>query len=339
MKNHTILDIKLSAIIKIVVVLAIVWVLIQLHSIIVILFIAFIVATAVRPVVKRLEGYRIPRAISIPLLYILIICVLGSLLYLIAHPFAYELSNFGHKLPETINNIQDKIPFLSGVDFAGMYSNISSKLSSSGTGLGDNLGTAFKAVTGIFDIFTSLLTIVIISLYLSLGLDEIVAGLLNFVPKEYRSKVLSNYARVEEQVGAWLRGELFLMLAIGITVFIVLKILSIPFALPLAVFAGLMEILPIVGPLVYSVAIILVALTVSPVTAVISAISCLAIQQTEGHILVPLTMKKAVGLSPVMTIIAILGGASLLGIVGALIAVPAAAVIVAIVKDIYIIKD
>ena len=335
MKKITTIDVKLSTILKILISLGLAWIILQLHPIVIVLFIAFIVATAVRPIVKKLEEYKIPKTVSTPVVYLLLLAILIGLISIVIEPLAKELTYFGKDLPQVLNSIQDKFPFLSNLGLPKFSSNLSSSLLSSGQDLNNNLGAALKAITGIFDVFTSIVTIIIISLYLSLDLDNIIKRLLRFIPKENREITMGRYIKVEDQVGAWVRGELFLMLFIGIVMFILLKLLDVPFALPLAVFSGLMEILPIVGPLVYSVAIILVALTVSPLTAILSIIGCLAIQQAEAHILVPLTMKKAVGLSPVTTIVAILAGASLLGVVGALIAVPLAAVLVAIITDIY----
>jgi len=335
MKNITTLDVKFTALFKILFVMLIVWLVIQLKTLVIILFIAFIIATAVRPVVKTLEKYKFSKGLSVGIIYFLLIITIALLIYLIATPLANQLIELSKNLPTYLDSAQRDYPILNGFDLKDYFSNFTSGLNQSGKNLGGSLNTALTAASGVFDVFTSILTILILSLYLTLGLDKIVEGLLKFIPRVNHADVMRNYNRVEEQVGAWLRGQLLLMLVIGVFTYIVLKILGVPFSLPLAIFAGLMEILPIVGPLIYSVAIILVALTVSPIIAIFAAISCVIIQQLESNLIVPGIMKKAVGLSPVATILAILAGGTLLGIIGALLAVPVTAVLSALVQDLF----
>ncbi|MEI7604551.1 MAG: AI-2E family transporter [bacterium] len=335
MKNTTIFDIKFSALIKIFLFIALVWLTFQLFSLIIVVFIAFIIATAIRPIIKKLQDRKVPKTLSVGVIYMALISIISVLIYLIANPLAKELIDFGKNFPDYLTNAQNNIPFLSNFDIKGYTDNFATNFTKSGSGLAGNFSTALSALGGVFDIFTSTLTIIIVSIYLTTGLDKIIAALLKFVPKERREDVMRHYTKIEEQVGAWLRGQVFLMVLIGFLTYITLKILGIPYALPLAIFAGFMEILPIIGPLVYSVMIILVALTVSPLIAGLSAIACLIIQQLEGNVIVPAIMKKAVGLSPIITILAIIAGGSLLGVIGALLAVPITAIISALLQDIY----
>ena len=107
-----------------------------------------------------------------------------------------------------------------------------------------------------------------------------------------------------------------------------------PFALPLAILSGLLEVVPVIGPIISSLPGILLALTISPVLALAVAAMFLVIQQAESHIIVPQVMKRAVGLNPLVVILAIAVGTRLLGIVGALLAVPIAVVLQIVVTEI-----
>jgi predicted PurR-regulated permease PerM len=338
MKNIITFDVKFSAIFKVIFSVFLIWLAIELRALVLTVFIAFIVATAIRPVVGKVQKYKIPRSISIPVIYLIIIFTFSLMIFIIGKTLTTELIALGKDLPSIINNLQSQIPFFAQFDLSSYTENTSTALASLGKDFGGNINLALKAFNNVFDIFTSLLTMIVISLYLTLDLDGIMKNITKFVPKENRDQFMKIYFKVEDQVGAWLRGQLFLMLLIGVIMYIILKVLGVPFALPLAIFAGLMEILPIIGPLVFSAVMIIVAFTVSPFTAITVAIACLITQQLEAHVIVPLTMKKAVGLSPVTTIIAIIAGGTLLGVIGALLAVPIAAVISAVIQDLYAVE-
>ena len=131
-----------------------------------------------------------------------------------------------------------------------------------------------------------------------------------------------------------MRGQLILSLLIGTTTFIGLTLLGVEYALPLAIIAGLLEVVPVIGPIISGIPAVLVALTVSPLLAVLVGGLYLAIQQVESHVIVPQVMKRAVGLNPLLVILAVSVGTRLLGISGALLAVPIAVVIQVVAKEI-----
>jgi predicted PurR-regulated permease PerM len=130
--------------------------------------------------------------------------------------------------------------------------------------------------------------------------------------------------RIERRLGVWVRGEFVLMSAVGLCSFIGLTILHVDFALPLAIVAGLLELVPMLGPIIASITATLVALSVSPLLALSVVALYIIIQQLENNILVPYIMKKSVGLAPIVTILALMIGARLAGIIGAILAVPIA---------------
>ena len=123
-------------------------------------------------------------------------------------------------------------------------------------------------------------------------------------------------------MGNWMRGQLALSFFIGVISWIFLTLIGVPYALPLAFFAGFLEILPTIGPIIASVPAIIVALTISPTLAIAVAIGYIVIQAIENNLLVPKIMQAAVGLNPVVIIIAILVGGNLLGVWGALLSIP-----------------
>ena len=153
-----------------------------------------------------------------------------------------------------------------------------------------------------------------------------------FIGKEAR--VRKSIIEIEEKLGAWLRGQLFLSLIIGILVFVGLLILNIPYALPLALLAGVMEVIPVIGPIISAIPATLLGLTISPLLGLGVAAMFFVIQQLENHLIVPQVMRKAVGLNPLVVILAIAVGGRLLGFAGALLAVPMAVVLQIIASEV-----
>lgn len=127
---------------------------------------------------------------------------------------------------------------------------------------------------------------------------------------------------VNEKLGSWLQGQAILSLFIGLITWIALTLLGIPFALPLALLAGMLEVVPTLGPTLAAIPAVIVALTISPTMAVVVAATYILIQMLENQLLVPKIMERAVGLNPVIVIVGVSIGANLLGVVGALLAIP-----------------
>jgi predicted PurR-regulated permease PerM len=133
--------------------------------------------------------------------------------------------------------------------------------------------------------------------------------------------------KIEMKLGAWVRGEIILMLIVGLTTYIGLTILGVEYALPLAVIAGVLELVPTIGPIISSIPAILIALVQGPVLAIAVLAMYILIQQAENNFLVPKVMEKAVGVLPLITIASLLIGGTLFGVIGAVIAVPAVVIL------------
>jgi predicted PurR-regulated permease PerM len=150
---------------------------------------------------------------------------------------------------------------------------------------------------------------------------------LAFLPHARRAGGRAAWNRVERRLGLWTRGQLVLMATVGIASGVAYQLLGLPSALLLGLIAGVCEVIPLVGPLLGAIPALLVALTISPETALAVAVVYVIIQFVEGNFLVPIVMRNAVGLSPLLVLLSLLAGAATAGIVGALLAVPVAAAI------------
>ena len=181
---------------------------------------------------------------------------------------------------------------------------------------------AFSVTSKVFGGLFSTLTVLVVSFYLILYHDRFKQNIAQLFHKDERERVVNTLSLVDDKLGAWLSGQIVLSLFIGIITWIALSAIGLPYAVPLAILAGILEIVPTIGPIISAIPAIVVALTVSPPLAIIVALIYFGIQMIENNLLVPKIMQRAVGLNPVIVILAVMIGANLMGVIGALLAVP-----------------
>jgi predicted PurR-regulated permease PerM len=173
-----------------------------------------------------------------------------------------------------------------------------------------------------------------LSFYMIVKKDGAWGFVKNVVPKKYEQYTIGLIQRIQHQVGRWMIGQFILIGIIFILEYAVLSILHVPLALTLALLGGLLEIVPYIGPTLSIIPAVLIGLTISPWVAVIILIAYILIQQIENHIIIPLLMKKAVGLNPVVIILVLLVGGKLAGVPGLILAVPLAAAVSVVWDDV-----
>jgi len=199
----------------------------------------------------------------------------------------------------------------------------------------DNIGRNLFQVTGrVFGGIISVLTVIIVSFYLLFYRDDFKKTLAGLFQKETRDKVFLTISHVDDKLGAWLRGQLLLSLSIGVFSFFGLTVMGIPYALPLALLAGILEVVPTIGPIISAIPAVIVAFTISPTMGLLVALFYFVLQMLENQILVPKIMQRAVGLNPIVVILGIAIGANLLGIAGALLIVPFISFVIVLYKGI-----
>jgi predicted PurR-regulated permease PerM len=263
--------------------------------------------SALRPIVDRLERIRIPRLVSIVLLYALVFGGFGASIAGVVPTLATQSGKLFAEFPNFIHRV---FPALT-LDLQGITRQIAP--------VGENI---VKVTVGVFSNLLAMFTVMTFTFYFLLErrqLRDFLAGLLGDGMGEQMLMVLR---RVEKRLSAWVLGELCLMAFIGTLSYIGLVFLQIEFALPLAIFAGLLEIVPTIGPTIAAVPAILVAFSHAPLLALSVTALYIIVQQVENNIVVPVVMRKSVGLPPVMTILALMIGGRFAGVTGAILAVP-----------------
>ena len=300
------------------------WFIVQIIEIISWVFISFILMAALKPTVDSLHNLKIPRALSIIFIYVLIFIVFGFVVSSIIPPLVNETVHLSESLPSFIRLIAPNI----NLD----PQNFSKEISSIGTNL-------LSFSVGIFNNIISLFTITVISFYLLLERKNLDSYLELLLGETLGKRIEAVFNRVEERLGHWVRGQLALMLSIGILTYIGLLILGILYSLLFAIIAGILEIVPTLGPIISAIPAVLVSFTVTSLHPIFTSIMYLIIQQVENQVIVPVIMSKIVGVPPLVTIIAVMVGARIGGIVGAVLAVPLVVTIETVFREYYQLQE
>jgi predicted PurR-regulated permease PerM len=326
------LDISLSLIFKILGIIAALIFLYLVRDILLILFIAFIVASAITPWVDSLEGKKIPRVISVLAIYLILFGLIVAIFMLIVPPITLQLGQLANNLPRYYNEVSRWLADVnSSSQIVASLQSILQRWTEGLTGGAAGLFAVLGSFVGM--VFGGLLALVI-TFYITLQKDSVKKFIQSISAVKYQPYAIQLTRRIQDKMGAWLTGQLILSLVVGLMVYVAMAIMGVKYALVLGVFAGITEVVPYIGPWVGAVPAVFLAFLQSPILGLITAIIFVFIQQLENSLIVPLVMKKAVGLNPIITIVAIAIGGQLAGVAGAIIAIPLAVVINIVLKDV-----
>lgn len=297
-----------------------------IRDILLMLFVAVLLMAILEPLVNFLSKTRVPRTIAVLISYILVIGVFGGAFALIIPAVADQTTKFVDALPAYVANLgvaQD----LSGQIVTDIFSIA-----------GDIPGQVVKFTLSIFSNVISIVTVLVFSFYLLVSRNKMVDSLGAFFGEEKKNefgRIMNNF---ENRLGGWARGQITLMITVGILTYIGLVIMGIPYALPLAILAGVLEIIPLLGPIISAVPIALIGFGISPVIGFAAIALSFLVQQIENYLLVPKIMEKSVGVSPIITLLALAIGARFAGVVGAIISIPTVITLQVLAKE-YLIKE
>ena len=287
------------------------WFLYFIRDIILQLFVAVFIMTVLNPFVRALTRLKIPRTLAVFVIYLFIIALFSLLIAGIIPPLVEQSTSFANSLPKYLSTLGIS-PYIS--------EQITGQIISS---IGSLPGQIIKVGVSIFSNVISVLAVLVFSLYLLLSREKLEDQLGFLFGDEKKKKIGRVIDRLEMRLGGWARGELTLMILVGSANYIGLSLMGIPFALPLAILAGLLEIIPNIGPITAAIPGIIIGLSISPVTGLAVGALALLIQQLENYVLVPKIMEKSVGVSPLITLLALAKGFRIAGVGGALLAIPA----------------
>lgn len=307
-----------------------------LKDVIIIFLFALVLASAISPFANWLDKKGFPRVIGVLLLYLLVLGLGVFILSLIIPYVSDDITRLTSALPKVVERVSDTLQTAQNsspqyLDFLGEVQNILS-------GLSGWLQQASQSILGlvvsIFGGVLSFFAIIIISFYLSVTRRGIENFLGSVVPEKYEGYVIGLWKRAEHKVGKWLQGQLLLGLIVGLLVYIGLSLLGIKYALILSLIIMVLELVPMVGPVLAAIPAVLLAFLQSPTMGLYVVILYIFVQQLENHVLVPLILGKTLNLNPVVIIISLLVGQQLAGIPGMILAVPVSTIIVEMLDDV-----
>ncbi len=302
------IEITSRTIIRTIVLLILAWVLYLIRDFILLLFIGIISASALAPVVRKLEKFKVPRFLSILVFYLIFIGLLAGAIASIIPIVVEQVTTFINNLPMMFEQIE----FLN-MDFRiGDYISEISRIP----------GNIFKIINLAVSNILRIAALVVIIFYLLVERKGMENHLKYFFDDGDEDKAIRIVQKFENRLGGWVRGQITLMFIVGLLVWIGLKLLAIEFALPLAIIAGILEIVPNIGPTLSMLPALLVAASYSPPMVLAVFALYFLVQQLENNIIVPFIMKKVIGFHPLVTLIALMVGFKLGGIGGTLLSLP-----------------
>lgn len=312
-----------------------VFVLYLLRDVIVIFLFAIVIASAVAPLVNWLEKKRIPRLLSVILLYVVIFGLVAFISSLVVPTASRDLSQLTEVFPKIVERLTLSLDVVQkeGSRYFDFVNEIQNLLGVLAGYLQQFSSSALSLIIGVFGGVLSFAAVIVISFYLSMMKNGIENFLASVVPSRYEKYAVMLWKRAEVKVGRWLQGQLLLGLIVGLVVYVGLSLFGIKFALIFGILSMLLEIVPVAGPVLAAVPAVIIAFLQDPVLGLWVLVFYVLVQQLENHLLVPLVLGKTTGLNPVVVIMALLIGGQLAGIPGAILAVPVATVIVEVLDD------
>lgn len=287
------------------------------------LFGAFLLVSILNPLVLKFSKYKIPKTLSIVVSYFLIFGFLALAIGSIVPPLVEETTNLANNLPQYFQNVE----FSKYISDDAMKQVVSQ--------LGSLPGQVIKALFSVFSNVLSILTVAIFAFYLLLVRDRLDSSLEFLVGKENAKKYSSLINILEIKLGGWARGQFLLMFVIGLMTYIGLVFLGIPYALPLAMLAGIFEIVPYIGPIIAAIPAIILGFSTSPFLGLATVGLAVLIQQLENYILVPKIMEKSTGVSPIIILVSLAVGYRLAGITGMIFSIPVVLIIQTLLQSSY----
>lgn len=315
---------------------ALMWTVYLVRDALLLVYVATLIAIGLSPIVSRIQRrhaagrQRLPRWAAILVIYLALIGALIVAGLAVVPPLIDQARALWTAFPDMLHRGQ---LWLIEHGLLNRELTVREAVEQAPVGGGDAVGTVIGAVGAVVGGIFGVITVLIIAFYLMVDADDLVRAFIRFFPDGRREQAHDAFRRVATKVSAWLGGQLLLGAVIGTTAAIGLWLMGVPYFYVLALVAGIGELIPMVGPILSAIPAVAVGFTVSPGLGLAVIVFFFLQQQLENHVLVPKIMSRQVGVSAVVVIIALLVGGSLLGIVGAILAVPTAAILQVLLEE------
>ena len=309
------------------------WLLYRFYQVVFILFITIMIGTVIRPVVTWLHQRGLPPIVGVILVYLLLLALLLSFV-LVLFPMIIEQGiTIATEVPVYYQNLREWMVTYPNQLIFSLSEFLPTTLSGleptqqTGQQMLASAGQALGYVSSVAMVIFMATAILVMAFHWTLDGPRTIQSLLQLVPKDQRDSISELISAMETKVGFYIAGQGILCMVIGVMALVAYLLIGLPNALVLALVAGVLEAVPMIGPILGAIPAAVIALSIAPSKLLWVIVATLAIQKMENSVLVPRVMRKAVGVNPFVSLLAIFAFTSLFGIAGALMAIPLAAII------------
>ena len=300
----------------------------RVRAVLLLVFVAAFLAAGLDPLVAFLERKGMKRGLAVATIFVSAVLAFVGFVAAIVPPLVDQVTNFASNLPEYVSDLADKNQRISEfVETNNIADRLRESISNAPTQISGSVGTVVGVAGSVLGKLFNFLTVMVLTIYFSLSLRRAREGTLKLVPKSRRERFKELADPILEKIGSYIAGNVAVSLIAGAVSFLYLLIAGVPYPIALALWVAIADLIPLVGATLGMIPALIVAFFVSWPLGVATFVFFIIYQQVENYVIVPRVMTKAIDISPAAVLLAALIGGSLLGFIGALIALPFAAAI------------
>jgi len=329
------INITSSTIIKTVAIFVLLYFLYLVSDLLILFFVSLVFSSALDPFVDWLKKKKIPRSVSVLGIYVICFAIFGLAIYSIFPLILKEISGMSANLPAYFNAWSAKFSAFNDYSIKyGFLDNTKSSFDLVSGYLSSTASGVFFTLVNIFGGIFSFVLILVLTFYMVVEENAMKKLVWQFAPEQHQSYIMHLVNRMQIKMGYWLRGQLIVALSLSLMAFVGLVILGVNYAVLLALIVGLFSFIPYMGAILGAIPAIFIAFTQSPLLSALTVALFYIVHLIEGNFLQPKIMQKAVGLNPIVSIMAILAGYKIAGIIGAVLSIPVATALAVFIKDV-----
>ncbi len=315
---------------------ALVYVLYLVRSVLILIFIAGFLAVALGPAVDFFQRRKVPRSLSILLVYLCILLGIVGVGLLVVPPIVDQVDGLSQDIPGYVDDLRKNDTFRKYDDKYDISEKVNEQAAKLPSRLGDAAGALQSVTVGIFGALVQLVTVLTMTFFFLQQGKGMVRSVLRLRGAETEERLTPIAEEIYRSTAGYVAGNLIISFIAGLTAYVTMELLGVPFAVPLAVLMAFLDLIPLIGASIGGVAIGMVtAFHDFPTDTIIWAIVFIVYQQLENNVLQPVVYRRTVNVNPLLVIVAILIGSKLLGVLGALVAIPVAASIQIIMRSLW----
>lgn len=334
------ISISTGTFVRIIVIGAFAYMLWLLRGLVLLVLTAVVIASAIEPGVEWFAKHKVPRVLSVLLMYLVVFGSFFGLIYYLVPPILDDAQGFITSVPQYLDTLKLPSSFSGITDVAhqvssGQRLSIDTIFSLREAFSSDTSQGALRTLSSFFGGIISLGLVVVLSFYFALQETGVEDFLRLVTPRKREEYVVGLWLRAKKKIGLWMQGQLLSSLIGGVIVYLGLLLIGVPYAFILALFAAAAMLVPIFGSIAAAIVPILVAFTAGGFSmALLTAGLFLVVNQFEAHLIHPLVVNKVVGVPPLLVILALIAGGELAGFLGVLLSVPLAATLREFLNDV-----